>query len=315
MRCVLGVDGGGSKTTCAVADASGTVLRTAICGPSNYHAIGIDAAQEVVQEAMTAALRAAAADLEIAGLCLALAGVARPEDEHAWRSALEQMIAQDRVPARWLISAGDAVITHDAMAALVGGAGKREGIVVIAGTGAIAFGANARGEQRRASGWGYLLGDEGSGYWIGLQGLRAVCRADDGRGPQTALTHALLGARGLSRPQDLVRLLYGEWKPADVASLAPVVLGVAAGGDAVASGIVDDGVTELAGAARAVLDGLGLSDEEAEVVTAGGLWDDEAALVRERFTAALHAVAPRAVVIRPRGDPVAGAILLARGAA
>jgi N-acetylglucosamine kinase-like BadF-type ATPase len=93
------------------------------------------------------------------------------------------------------------------------------------------------------------------------------------------------------------------------------VLRVAAGGDAVAGGIVDDAVAELAGAARAVLDGLGLSEEETDVVTAGGLWDDEVALVRERFTATLNTVAPRAVVIRPRAEPIIGAILLARGAA
>jgi len=311
----VGVDGGGSKTTCAVADESGHVLATATRGPSNYHAIGIGAARDVVADAIAAALGSVAVDAEIAGLCLALAGVARPDDERAWRGALEQIIAQERVPAHWLISAGAAVITHDAMAALVGGTGKREGIVVIAGTGAIAFGVNARGGQRRASGWGYLLGDEGSGYWIGLQGLIAVCRADDGRGYETALREALLDARGLTRPQDLVRPMYSEWKPADVASLAPVVLRVAAQGDAAATAIVESAAGELAHAAGAVVVGLGLAEASAEIVTAGSLWDDDGAPLRDRFTAALRAVAPHAAVIRPRAEPVIGAILLARPAA
>jgi len=313
MRCYVGVDGGGSKTSVAVAGETGRVIGRVTTGPSNYQALGIDVASARVALAIAEAVQAAREldeTLDIAGLCLALAGVGRPEDDLAWRGAVERWTAEPSPGVRWVMRATDAVITHDAMAALVGGTGRREGVVVIAGTGAIAFGVNARGDQRRASGWGYLLGDEGSGCWIGLAGLRAICRADDRRGPPTALAGALLAARALSQPQELVKPVYSEWKPADFAALAPIVLHVAAQGDAVARGIVEDACRELAAAALSVLRGLDLIRVRAEVVTAGGLWNP---LLRERFAACVALDAPHAAVSPPRAEPVIGALHLARG--
>ncbi|HET7767998.1 MAG TPA: BadF/BadG/BcrA/BcrD ATPase family protein [Chloroflexota bacterium] len=315
MRLFVGVDGGGSKTTAAVSDETGRVVGLAVGGPSNYNALGIDVAAECVlaaiSEAVGQAVSEADDDAEIAGLCLALAGVARPADHAAWRGAVTRWLEISGL--RWSIRAEGAIITHDAMAALVGGTGLREGVVVIAGTGAIAFGATAHGKEARSSGWGYLLGDEGSGYWIGLQGLRAVCRADDGRGPATTLTQHLLAARSLSTPQELVRLIYSGWKPADVATLAPAVLDVAAGGDAVANEIVQRAAVELSDAALAVLRSLDLFDQTTEIVTAGSLWDGP--LLRDGFAAQLHTQAPQATVIESRHPPVTGALLLARGTA
>src|SRR5688572_30656702 len=313
MRCYVGVDGGGSKTTVAVSDETGRVLGRATSGPSNYNATGIDVAAERVLAALGEAVRAVGDHVEIAGLCLALAGVARPEDDAAWRGAVARWIETPPPAFTWAIRPAEVVITHDAMAALVGGTGKREGVVVIAGTGAIAFGANARGEERRASGWGYLLGDEGSGYWIGLEGLRAICRADDGRGPATALRDRLLREKGLEHPQQLVKLIYSEWKPADIAALAPAVFDCAATGDPAASEVVNHAANELASAALAVLRGLDLANQPIEVVTGGGLW--EGPLLRARFAQVISDASPGARVIPPRGEPVIGALGLARGMA
>jgi N-acetylglucosamine kinase len=264
-------------------------------------------------EAIADALGEASVEAEISGLCLALAGVARPDDHAAWRGAVARWIESPPQRIAWSVSLEDSVITHDAMAALVGGTGRKEGVVVIAGTGAIAFGVNARGDERRASGWGYLLGDEGSGYWIGLEGLRAVCRAEDGRGETTKLTDVLLAAKGLDSPRQLVRQMYGEWKPVDVASLAPVVLSAAAQGDAVSRDIVELAAAELSNACLTVLRALGLVSQPSDVVTTGGLWDG--ALLRARFAERVSAASPGASVIPPRAEPVAGALLLARGLA
>jgi N-acetylglucosamine kinase len=310
MRVFVGVDGGGSKTTAAVCDVEGRLLGRAVAGPSNHNAIGIEVAAERVLAAISEAVHVADGPIEIAGLCLALAGVARPEDHAAWRSVVGRWVEAAQLDLA--IGAERATITHDAMAALVGGTGKREGVVVIAGTGAIAFGANARGHEARASGWGYLLGDEGSGYWIGLEGLRAVLRAEDGRGPATALRERLLAAKGLNRPQQLIKPMYAEWKPVDVAALAPAVLEVAAGGDVVAGRIVVSAAAELGSAASAVLRQLELLSTQTEVVAAGGLWDGP--LLRQRFAAQLRESAPLAEVISPRAEPVIGALMLARGA-
>ena len=92
--------------------------------------------------------------------------------------------------------------------ALVAGVGDEPGVVIVAGTGSIAYGRNARGEAARAGGWGYVLGDEGSGYWIGRLALRAVVRQADGRGAATALTPRMLAHFGVSRPQDLIHEVY-----------------------------------------------------------------------------------------------------------
>ena len=317
MRVYVGVDGGGSKTTVAVADEAGGVLGRAVGGPSNYNATGIEVASERVLDAIGEAVHEAGgqvgSQVEIAGLCLALAGVARPEDHAAWRGAVARWIEAPPEGVTWAIRAEDAVITHDAMAALVGGTGKREGVVVIAGTGAIAFGMNARGEERRASGWGYLLGDEGSGYWIGLQGLRALCRAEDGRAPTTALRDRLLTETRLERAQQLVKPMYSEWKPVDIAALAPAVLECAATGDPGASEIAELAAGELSQAALAVLRALDLAGQLAEVVTAGSLW--AAPLLRARFAYLIADASPGAHVIPPRNEPVIGALSLARGVA
>ena len=310
MRVFVGVDGGGSKTTAAVCNESGQVLGRAFSGPSNYNTLGIEVAAERVLSAISAVVRQAGDDVEIAGLCLALAGVARPEDHAAWRGAVARWL--DASDLTWMIRADDAIITHDAMAALVGGTGKRQGVVVIAGTGAIAFGADGQGHEARSSGWGYLLGDEGSGYWIGLEGLRAVLRAEDGRGPATALRDRLLREKGLERPQQLIKPMYSEWKPVDVAALAPAVLETAATGDHVASWIVQRAATELSDAALAVLRSLDVLGQSTEIVTTGGLW--AAPLLRAAFTEHLGRQAEQVAVIDPRDEAVIGALLLARGA-
>ena len=104
----------------------------------------------------------------------------------------------------------DRILTHDAHIALVGGAGKQEGVIIISGTGAIAYGINAHGKEARASGWGYLIGDEGSGYDIAIKGLQAVARAADGRDAPTELTDGILNRLGLNEPSDLIRWVYAE---------------------------------------------------------------------------------------------------------
>jgi N-acetylglucosamine kinase len=204
-------------------------------------------------------------------------------------------------------------ITHDAEIALVGGAGRRYGVVLIAGTGAIAYGVNAKGRTARADGWGRLLGDDGSGYWIGRAGLRAALRSYDGRGPSTALLRRLRLAIGAVDVDDIVERIYGEgWDAARVASLAPLVMACAQEGDRVAEGILRQAGLRLARAVGAVVKGLEMGYEGFEIVLCGGLLAK-----RERIwpivVTAVGDVAPRALVVAPRHDAAYGAALLARG--
>jgi N-acetylglucosamine kinase len=312
----VGVDGGGSKTACRVAGADGTPLGEATAGPSNYQTVGEAGTLAALAEATAGAVAAAARPLRAVGLCLALAGVDRPADREALRRVTAALLDRPAPGLAWDVHPEQVEIVNDAVAALVGGTGRTAGVVCVAGTGSIAFGMNRAGERARAGGWGHLLGDEGSGYAIGLAALRAVARAADGRGPATALTDLVLARCHLDDPSGLIGLAYGAWQPADVAGLAPVV-GAAAAGDAVAEGILTDAAAELALAATTVARVLGFLEPASarfEVVTAGGLWSGLPGL-RARFAATVHDEAKGAIVIAPRRSPVEGAVLLARRAA
>jgi len=324
IDCVAGVDGGGSKTACLLVTRDGQALGEGVAGPSNYQSVGAALTLSALRESLAAAVAAAVAggrSLRVSGLCLALAGVDRPADRDAVRVLTQELF--DRPPAglSWNLPADGTVIVNDAVAALVGGTGRAEGVVCVAGTGSIAFGMNGAGQRSRAGGWGHVLGDEGSGYAVGLAALRAVCRAADGRGPETVLSRLVLDECGLSHASGLIGLAYGGWGAPQIARLAPLCGAAAATGDAVAGAILEEAAAELALAAATVAGELGLgsgSGEAApvgfEVVTSGGLWTGLTGL-RERFSGGLRRLAPAASVIDPRHTPVQGAALLARGAA
>jgi N-acetylglucosamine kinase len=267
--------------------------------------------------AIQGAAEAAGRPLRVVGLCLALAGVDRPADLAVLRRIAGSLLQRPLQGVTWELGSHEVVIVNDATAALVGGTGSPFGVVCVAGTGSIAFGVNRAGERARAGGWGHLLGDEGSGYAIGLEALRAVCRASDGRGPQTALTALVLERCGLPDASGLIGQAYGGWGPADVAAFAPCVGTASDGGDAEALAILDRAADELALAARTVASRLGFLEPGAgpfPVVTSGGLWGGLPRL-RSRFAAVLRDVVPAAEVMAPRETAAAGAVRLALQAA
>lgn len=309
---VLGLDGGGSQTRCRLVNAQGAVLGQGEAPASNYHAVGGEAAYHAILCAIAAAT--AKQGVIIRAITLGLAGVGRPRDRqvvHDWVQLLQQ---DSRLPLTWNLHPQGVRICPDCEIALVGGLGQDVGLATIAGTGAIAYGRTPQGAVARSSGWGYLLGDEGSAYDIGRQGLKAVVRAADGRSPQTQLTAALCDHLGLDQIEDLVEHVYQPgWRAKDVARLAPVVDRVACLGDGVANQILDEAAAELALASRAVYRQLFPDNTPVELVTLGGTWQSQGKL-RQRFEAQLARHCPEIEVVQPRDDAVAGAILLARRA-
>ncbi|MGD9099948.1 MAG: BadF/BadG/BcrA/BcrD ATPase family protein [Anaerolineae bacterium] len=249
---LIGVDGGGSKTRALAADLGGHVLGRGSAGPSNYHAVGVEAAYAALNTAIAAALTDAGTSTaaRLAAICLGLAGMGRPGDlpiVEAWAKA--------RYPGIPLN------VVSDAQLVLAAGTPEGWGIALISGTGAMAYGADRAGRTARSGGWGYVLGDEGSGYAIGLAALRAVARAADGRAPSTALTAAVLGHWSLQSPQDLVKRVYqSATQRTDVAGLAALVHATAKEGDAVARAILRDAGYELALTASAVARSLELTE-------------------------------------------------------
>lgn len=313
-RYFLGLDGGGTKTTAVLIDAlvhenvdenvdeTAHEVARATSGPSNYHSVGETRAQASLHAAMRQVLSQAGVSWENVGaIGLGMAGVARPQDHQLVRALLARITPVDQ-----------AVITHDAEAALVGGIGRRYGAALIAGTGAIAYGVNARGETRRADGWGYLLGDAGSGYWIGREALRATARACDSPDSQTALPGQILAELGIRTCDELVNRVYAsDLGVPQIAALAPSVLSAAQQGDAVARDILCRAGEQLARTLCTVIRGLEMTDQAFKVVLLGGVLATPSP-IRETVVAAVRECAPHASVIRPQHDAAVGAALLAR---
>ncbi len=298
---VVGVDGGGSKTEAVILSGEGEVLGRGRSGSSNHHLAGVEGALAALEAAMRAAAEAAGVSLShAAAVVWALAGAGRPAEAQRLREMQARLLPA--VPGQ---------VVDDAVAALIGGAGRREGVVVIAGTGAIVYGENAAGHTARAGGWGHLL-DEGSGYALGLWACRAVARAADGRELPTRLSARLLQALALPSAAQLIPWLYDARRGvAEMAALAPLVLEEAEHGDLVATDGVLQAADALAEGVGAVARRLGWgNDRPFPVVLTGGL------LLRSAFYRAVVAQAvqtrvPLARPQRPLADAAVGAAWLA----
>jgi N-acetylglucosamine kinase-like BadF-type ATPase len=298
---ILGIDGGGTKTAAVVLSAEANEIARVIGGPSNFQSAGKSLAEATLRDVVQRVLKLAGITAnDIRAIGLGMAGVYRPGD----REIVEAMVSR-------IASFPKVVVTNDAEAALVGGVGRRHGVVLIAGTGALAFGINSHGETRRADGWGYIIGDEGSAHWIGAEALRAVARAHDGRGPTTALQTAILSHLGLAEPMVLVKRVYAvEFGVAQVANLARLVSVEANKGDDVARRILNDAAKHLAGSVLAVVSGLGMLTDEFQLVLTGGVVRPPG-IVRDAVTGTVRLAASRAKAIDPANDAAFGAALLA----
>ncbi len=303
---VLGIDAGGTKTVCLLADDTGTVLAEARGGGANLQSAGELEVEKVLHHVMEAVLAQhplsadVSPDARPAAICLGIAGVERPDDAEAVRGIMRRIGFTTKT-----------LVVNDALVALVAGAGDQPGVVVVAGTGAIAYGRNALGQAARSGGWGYLLGDEGGGFWIGRSALSAVVRQFDGRGPATLLTDMILDHMRLASPTELIHeIYYRDLHRQAIAGLAALVQQATNAGDAVAAQILKRAGTELAAAAASVITRLGMRGESFPTVLAGGIFRGVPWLRRD-VAAQLSEVAPRSVVQVLDVEPAVGAVRLA----
>jgi len=299
---VLGVDVGGTKTVCFLADQDGRVLGEGDGPGGNLLASGEEELERVLRHVIGEALAGRA--VVPAATCLGVAGVDRRAEIQTVRDVVERLGYRSQV-----------VVVNDAVIALVAGAGDTPGIVVIAGTGSIVYGRNAQNVAARAGGWGHIIGDEGSGYWIGREALSAVVRASDGRGPATRLTEAVIAHFGLERLSGLPRIVYDlELPRMSVAALGPVVQQARDAGDVVAARILERAADELALAASSVATTLRMRDDAFRFVLAGGVFGVVPCLADE-LTDRLRRLAPRSDVRVLDCEPAVGAVRLAIAAA
>ena len=298
--CVIGFDAGGTNTTCCIMALDGTVLAKGVLAPATTSLSASPAAERVIAGSFGEAKRHWDQPLNVRAAFVGMAGVTTAPDRQRVTEVCESL----GIAPVWQV-AGDAVI------ALAAGTGGREGIVVIAGTGAICWGCDAEGQSAVASGWGYLLGDEGSGFHVAQAGLIAAFKAYDGRGPATSMVDLFLQAAGLEQMPDFIGRIYGDagarrW----ISGLAPVVVEAASQGDPIAQKILDDAGDAHAEAVIAVARQLSFPDEIPVVATGGLLQKTD--VVFNRLAERLAEQLPAAVLVRPEVEPAVGACYLAR---
>lgn len=296
---VIGIDGGGSRTRACLATVRGEILGIGEAGTSNPVG-GFEAAEREIALAVRQAFDAAQIEPQrVAAACIGLGGAGRAREQAEFiRWARETIAEQARVG-------------NDGEIALAAATPDNWGVAVIAGTGSLAWGKNRAGQTARAGGWGYVLGDEGSGYDLARRALNAITRAADGRAERTELLDAILKFWNLSSPPDLVAHVYVQTlKPADIARLAPLVVEVATHGDRVAQGLVSQAGAALAVAVGAVSRALSMTSPVPLALTGGLLLG--ASLVRQHLLAALGEQATDYAPVLTVDQPVLGAVRLAR---
>lgn len=297
-KTVIGVDGGGSHTRAVWMGQSGELLGVAEGRGSNYQEVGIVGLKEILGELLGPWLAQAGVQPP-ACICLGLAGAGRSAEQRAIVEGLEEMGWAESVRAE-----------SDARTALAGAHAGGAGMIAIAGTGSMVLGCSRRGEWVRAGGWGPILGDEGSGYDIGLRGIRAALAAHDGSGPKTRLYETLLEAVEMEAWEGVVPRVYGgDLTRARLAALAPQVLQEAEGGDRVALDILAEAAGGIARQIAAVARRLDLAKD--------GYWAPSGGLVTasaffcERIEDALRSQGVLLTRVPVRLPPVLGAVLLA----
>jgi N-acetylglucosamine kinase-like BadF-type ATPase len=295
---VLGIDAGGTKTVCLLADAAGVVLAEGRGPGANLHASGELAVEKVLHQVMEAALNGRTVSPD--AICLGIAGVDRQDEANTITAIMRRIGHRSRV-----------LVVNDALIALVAGARDAPGIVIISGTGSIVYGRNANGEAARAGGWGHMIGDEGSGYWIGREALAAVMRASDGRGPATRLRDDVLAHFEIEDVSRLPRIVYDRDVPRkSVAALGPIIDRAAMQGDAVAVRILESAADELVAAARTVAARLEMRGDAFTFLLAGSVFRVVPWLTTH-LPARLTEIAPRCTVRVLEEEPAVGAVWLA----
>ena len=299
-QLVIGIDGGGTRTRARLANARGEILGNGEAGIANPNALGFAAAQTEILAAIDRAFQDAHIEKQIvAAACLGIGGVDRADERARFADWARQVIA----PRVQVVNDGEIV--------LAAGLLENWGVALIAGTGSIAWGKTRDGRIARAGGWGYLIGDEGSGFELAREALRAATQAADGRGEPTKLLVAILNYWELNSAMELVPRVYRSGlAPADIARLAPLVVRAAEEGDAVARRLIERAAAELANTVVGVARSLQLRDKKIPLALAGGLLLEAELLsknLRAELTRRDDAFSP-IVLVR---EPVVGAVRMA----
>ncbi|MGP4064481.1 N-acetylglucosamine kinase [Oceanobacillus sp. M65] len=297
MAYYMGIDGGGTKTQAVLADENGNILSRAISGASNPNAVGEKQLIQVFQTLFLELDNEGKTRLENVKLVYAgIAGSANPANHILLESILSELLPHATV-----------FVEPDAICALYSGTYGGAGIVQIAGTGSITYGMNEAGEQGRVGGWGYLFGDEGSGYAIGRAGVTEALKSVDGRGEPTILLEMLYEHFQVLQPQELIKKVYNAKQPKTIiAPLSRIVFQAYAQEDVVAQAILQQAAKDIASQIMSLYRTLFTSDEKTKVVLCGGVFQEKAVMpvLLKDYLKNIPLI-----LVQPEFPPVAGSLI------
>lgn len=305
FQYVIGMDGGGTKTVAALADLKGKILTQVETGSSNPLKVGMKIAMLNIKEVIKKILKKYQKE-KIAVIYLALAaGIEKNEKKKlAIKRNLFKLLNLRRF-------SGQIIIDGDQPAAFRAGTDKKEGVVLISGTGSVAVGWKGM-KTAGASGWDWFLGDDGSGFWLGRKALRAICRQLDGRGKKTLLSDLIFQKWNINRKEQLMEKVYYGYKEnfvEQISLVSPLINKAARRGDKVAKEILNEGGKELALAVIQVVKKLNFSRRKFPLVLVGSALNS--AIILKTVKKEVRKLFPQVEFIRPKQAPVTGAVKLA----
>ena len=299
----LGVDGGGSQARVAIIDQVEKVISTQPGAGVNVHVLGFDQAFVNLKETIAQVLGNLRYDALFG--CFALAGVNFPKEKEDW----QQAIAKDQFLASSFSK--PPLIVNDTLAALQAGTTEKNAIVVISGTGSHCYGQNEADDEAKAGGLDYILTDQGSGFWLGNEILRAVTCALDGRSKPTVLTDLVFAKFHINSLEELYNLVYQKpWDKTDIAQLAFLAEEAAKDNDQKALEIINQAADDLSTMAKAVIEKLNLVNKNLVIVKAGSILKLEG-LICKRFEDNIKKLAPTAVIVNQEIEPAVAAAKIA----
>lgn len=301
MRYVIGIDGGGTKTKLCIYDLDTKAKTCVISGPSNILSSGYETTKNSLEEAIQKGVIEKGYKLkDCLAFCLGVAGAAR----ECVKQQLNQIIREEGYN-------GKLIITHDAETAFKGALGGEEGILIIAGTGVICYGESKIKGAHRISGWGHIIGDEGSGYSIGKKILNAVMKNYDGRGNQTILKELVLHYLCLKNEEEIISYIYQPHiTKVHIAELAILLEVACSKKDKVALEIANEAIEDLYECVKAALEKLDLSNKEIKIAINGSVLIKNR-FINEGFKKKVLETYPLINIIQDNYDPVEGAITIA----
>jgi N-acetylglucosamine kinase-like BadF-type ATPase len=297
---VIGLDGGGTKTVGVLLNNNGEMLGRTVAGSSNIQAIGEEELADTFKTLVKELLKQAKIEnTEIDHIYAGLAGAGRPKDKERVAQVFDALNLTKAY-----------TVDTDAMAALAGSFSGGSGIIVISGTGAICFGKDEQGNVVRCSGWGYLLGDEGSGFYIGQQAIMAALKDLDGRGVKTALRAELEKKYNLDSIDLIISPIYsGQIDRSEIASNAPLVFDLAEQGDAAAEQIIQQAGIELGKIVAATAKRMKKENKNIQVALIGSIFNRINVLL-PFIKKETDPISRHIDFIEPRWEPAVGSALL-----